>query len=61
MKYLEKIKKRIINEYVELGLVELINPMYDRNEIHILTSKQWKEYQNLKKYKEEGLIGPGFP
>ncbi|MGD2250022.1 MAG: hypothetical protein PVF58_16580 [Candidatus Methanofastidiosia archaeon] len=42
---------------MKLGLVKLSKPTYDKNEIYILTSKQWKEYQKLKKYKEDGLIG----
>jgi hypothetical protein len=57
IKHLKKIRERIVQEYVKLGLVELINPTYDKNEIYILTTKEWKEYQKLKKYREEGLIG----
>ena len=59
--YLEEIKERITREYVEKGLVLLVNPTYDKNALHILTEKQWKEYQRLKKSKEERLIGGGFP
>jgi hypothetical protein len=59
-KYLKKIKEHIIREYVELGLVKLSKPTYDKNGIYIVTTKEWKEYQKLKKCKEEGLIGVWF-
>jgi hypothetical protein len=58
--YLEEIKERITREYVEKGLVSLVNPTYDKNTLHILTENQWKEYQKLKK-RDERLIGAGFP
>jgi hypothetical protein len=60
LKDLKKIRKEIVQEYVALGLVKLSNPMYDKNEIYIVTSEQWEEYQQLKKNKEEGLIGAWF-
>jgi hypothetical protein len=60
LKDLKKIRKEIVQEYVELGLVKLSNPMYDKNEIYIVTKPQWEEYQQLKKNKEEGLIGVWF-
>jgi hypothetical protein len=60
VKYLEEIKEHIIREYVQKGLVKLIKPTYQKNEIYILTDNQWKEYQKLKQ-KDERLIGAGFP
>jgi hypothetical protein len=60
LKYLKKIKECIVQEYVKLGLVELSKPMYDKNEIYIVTKPQWEEYQQLKKNKEEGLIAAWF-
>ena len=58
--YLEEIKDYITQEYVTKGLVTLVNPSYTK-ETHILTDDQWKEYQKLKKCREENLIGAGFP
>ena len=55
--HLEQIKEYIIREYVEKGHIKLIRPLYDKKELYILTVDQWKEYQTLKKSKEEGLIG----
>lgn len=55
-KYLEQIKEYIIRKYMENGLIDLEKPKYDRNEIYIITSKQWEEYQRLKK-KDPRLIG----
>jgi hypothetical protein len=60
LKHLKKVRERIVQEYVELGLVKLSNPRYDKNEIYIITGAQWEEYQKLKKYKEDGLIGVWF-
>jgi hypothetical protein len=60
VKYLEEIKEHIIREYVQKGMVKLIKPTYQKNEIYILTDNQWKEYQKLKQ-KDERLIGAGFP
>jgi hypothetical protein len=60
VKHLEVIKEYIIQEYVKKGLVKLIKPTYDKNEIYILTAKEWEEYQKLKK-KNTHLIGAGFP
>jgi hypothetical protein len=60
LKDLKKIRKEIVQEFVDLGLVKLSKPMYDKNEIYIVTKTQWEEYQQLKKSKEEGLIGPWF-
>jgi len=57
VKHLEKIKEYIIQEYVDKGLIKLIKPTYDKQEIYILTSAQWKEYQRLLKNREDGLIG----
>jgi len=57
VKHLEKIKEYIIQEYVDKGLIKLIKPTYDKKEIYILTSDQWKEYQRLLKNREDGLIG----
>ncbi len=57
VKHLEKIKEYIIQEYVDKGLIKLIRPTYDKKEIYILTSDQWKEYQRLLKNREDGLIG----
>ncbi len=56
VKHLEKIKE-YIQEYVDKGLIKLIKPTYDKQEIYILTSDQWKEYQRLLKNREDGLIG----
>ena len=55
-KHLEKIKKHL-QKQVNKGVIKLINPTYDKNEIYILTGDQWKEYQKLLKNREEGLIG----
>jgi hypothetical protein len=60
VKHLERIKEHIVSEYVEKGLVKLIKPTYDKEEIYILTERQWKEYQTLKK-RDQRLIGAGFP
>ena len=57
VKHLKKIKKYIIQEYVDKGLIKLIKPTYDKQKIYIVTSAQWKEYQRLLKNKEDGLIG----
>ncbi len=60
VKHLERIKEHIVSEYVEKGLVKLIKPTYDKEEIYILTERQWKEYQTLKN-RDQRLIGAGFP
>jgi hypothetical protein len=60
VKNLEDIKEYIIREYVKKGLVKLIKPTYDKNEIYILTAREWEVYQKLKK-KNTHLIGAGFP
>ncbi|MGD2247278.1 MAG: hypothetical protein PVF58_02655 [Candidatus Methanofastidiosia archaeon] len=60
VKYLEDIKAYIIQEYVKKGLVKVIKPTYDKHEIYILTAKEWKEYQKLKK-KHTHSVGAGFP
>ena len=59
VKHLEKIKKYIITEYVEKGLIRLIRPIYEKNKIYLLTDAEWEEYQKLKK-RDERLIGAGF-
>jgi len=59
VKHLEEIKEYIIQEYVDKGLVKLIRPTYNKNEIYIVTDDEWKEYQKLKE-KDERLIGYGF-
>ena len=59
VKYLEKIKEHIITEYLDMGLVKLIRPTYDKKEIYILTHEEWDEYQKLKN-KDDRLIGAGF-
>lgn len=60
-KHLEKIKEHIVQEYAKLGTVKIVTSTFDNNEIHMLTPEQWKEYQKLKKYRKENLIGAGFP
>ena len=60
VKYLEQIKEHIIEEYADKGLVKLIRPTYDKNELYLLTDAEWEEYQKLKK-KDDRLIGAGFP
>lgn len=60
VKNLEEIKKYIVENYVNRGLVKLIKPTYDKKELYILTDEQWKEYQKLKK-RDDRLIGAGFP
>ncbi|MBU7016408.1 MAG: hypothetical protein HXS44_02780 [Theionarchaea archaeon] len=60
VKHLEEIKEYIITEYVNKGHVKLIRPTYEKSEIYLLTSEEWKEYQKLKK-RDERLIGAGFP
>jgi len=59
VKYLEKIKEYVVQEYVDKGLVKLIRPTYEKEEIYIVTDDEWKEYQKLKE-KDETLIGYGF-
>ena len=59
VKYLEEIKEYIVQEYVDKGVVKLIRPTYDKEEIYIATDDEWKEYQKLKE-KDETLIGYGF-
>ncbi|MBU7028651.1 MAG: hypothetical protein HXS48_17075 [Theionarchaea archaeon] len=59
VKYLEKIKEYIVQEYVDKGLVKLIRPTYEKEEIYIVTNDEWKEYQKLKE-KDDTLIGYGF-
>jgi hypothetical protein len=60
VKYLEKIKEYIVTEYVDKGLIKLIRPTYEKDKIYLVTSEEWKEYQELKKWDEQ-LIGGGFP
>ena len=60
LKHLEEIKKYIITEYVEKGLIRLIKPTYEKSEIRLITDAEWKEFQKLKK-RDERLIGAGFP
>lgn len=57
VKHLERIKEYIISEYVNKGLVKLIRPTYDKEEIFVVSGDEWKEYQELKRRKEDGLIG----
>jgi hypothetical protein len=59
VKYLEKIKEHVIEEYVEKGLVKMIRPTYEKQQIYLLTDTEWKEYQKLKN-KDSRLIGAGF-
>ena len=54
-KHLSEINE-YIREYVDKGLINLINPTYHKKEIYILTKNQWKEYQRLRN-KDDGLIG----
>ncbi|MBU7029886.1 MAG: hypothetical protein HXS48_23325 [Theionarchaea archaeon] len=56
VKHLEDIKEYIVQEYMDTGLVKLIKPTYEKNEIYIVTDDEWKEYQKLKE-KDERLIG----
>ncbi|MBU7030916.1 MAG: hypothetical protein HXS53_00155 [Theionarchaea archaeon] len=58
--HIERIRRYIISEYVNTGLVKLINPTYDKNGVYILCESEWKEYQKLKA-RDERLIGAGFP
>jgi hypothetical protein len=60
IKHLEEIKEHIVTEYVDKGLIKLIKPTYEKKEIYLVTSEEWKEYQKLKK-RDERLIGAGFP
>ena len=60
VKYLKKIKEHIITEYVNTGLLKLINPIYDKKDIYLLTHEEYDEYQRLKN-KDSRLIGAGFP
>lgn len=59
VKYLKKIKEYIVKEYVNKGLIKLIEPTYEKEEIYLVTGEQWEEYQKLKK-KDPRLIGDGF-
>lgn len=56
---IKKIKKYIITEYENKGIITLIKSMYDKKEIHFLTKKQWEKYQKLKN-KDNRMIGPYF-
>jgi hypothetical protein len=56
VKYLEKIKEYIVQEYVSKELVNLIKPTYDKKEIYIVTGDEWEAYQKLKK-RDDRLIG----
>ncbi|MBU7045884.1 MAG: hypothetical protein HXS54_05555 [Theionarchaea archaeon] len=60
IKHLEEIKEYIVTEYVDKELIKLIKPTYEKSEIYLVTSEEWKEYQKLKK-RDERLIGAGFP
>jgi hypothetical protein len=60
IKHLEEIKEHIVTEYVDKGLIKLIKPTYEKSEIYLVTSEEWKKYQKLKK-RDERLIGAGFP
>jgi len=44
-----KIKNHIEKEYICKGVVERVNPTYDKKELYILTEKEWNYYQGLKK------------
>ena len=55
VRYLKKIKE-YMQEYVDKEVIEMVNPTYDKEEIYIITSAQWKEYQRLKN-RGDGLIG----
>lgn len=57
VKYLERIKEYIVQEYVDTGAVTLMNPTYEKKEIYIVTEKEWEEYQKLKR-RDPRLIGP---
>ncbi len=57
--HLGKIKGYIIREYIGKGLIKLSKQIYNRNELYIITDDEWKEYQMLKRGKEQGLIGYG--
>ena len=59
VKYLEKIKEHVIEEYVEKGLVKLIKPTYEKQQIYLMTGEEWQEYQRLKN-RDKRLIGAGF-
>lgn len=58
--YLEQIKDYITKEFVEKGLITLVNHTYDKKGLYILTQKEWEDYQNLKE-REGRLIGYGYP
>jgi hypothetical protein len=60
VQYLDKIREYIRQEYVNKELVTVIKSSYTKK-TYVLTESQWKEYQRLKKNKEENLIGAGFP
>lgn len=59
VKYLERIKEYVVQEYVNKGLVKLDKSTYETKEIYIVTDEEWKEYQRLKR-KDPYLIGPGY-
>ena len=60
IEYLEEIKEYIKQEYVNKELITVVESGYTEKG-YLLTDDQWKEYQRLKKNKEEDLIGAGFP
>lgn len=57
--HLEELKK-CIQDYVEKGSISLITATINKKEVHILTKKEWENYQTLKK-REDKLMGAWFP
>jgi len=60
VEHLEQIKECILKEFVEKGLVTLVDPTYDKERLYILTEEEWKDYQDLKE-REDKLMGYGYP
>lgn len=56
VKDLEAVKAHIVTEYIEQDIMGMINPVYDKRRLYIMTESQWAEYQHLKKVYTEDQI-----
>ncbi|MBU7038648.1 MAG: hypothetical protein HXS52_12020 [Theionarchaea archaeon] len=46
---MEAVKAHIVTEYIEQDALKLINPVYDKRRLYIMTESQEMEYQRPKK------------
>ena len=53
VKYLEKIKKHIIKNFVNTGLLKLIKPTYAKERLFIVDESEYKAYNRFKKGTEK--------